>query len=32
MTVYQPSTDTLWEFWQMRQDAPESGKRAGVVV
>jgi CubicO group peptidase (beta-lactamase class C family) len=21
MTVYQPSTDTLWEFWQMRQDA-----------
>jgi hypothetical protein len=19
MTIYQPSTDTLWEFWQMRQ-------------
>jgi hypothetical protein len=21
MTVYQPSTDTLWEFWVMRRDA-----------
>ncbi len=23
MTVYQPSTDSLWEFWQMRKDNGE---------
>jgi hypothetical protein len=27
MTVYQPSTDTLWEFWEM-QKTPEGGWRA----